>query len=730
MARRRRAGSSTVTFGLGFGEGDFHKSEEQLQAVLAKSFVNIRTGAEGEGTSFSKSILNVLNGPGNDSVERLAFEVDPAQRNSYAGVYKTKLRLVPDTILKRIAIQDSLVATIVRARQQQMSAFGRPRNTRFGNGFIIDLDTGVTEGLSEADRAKLNQQAEEATARLSTCGDTRGLTEDHQETFSEWLSLSTRSALVCGRIACEVVYVDDPRGGVDEYGRPKKMFHHFVATDAGTIFKATTGAEEAQQSVRDDAYNLLCQITGKDLVKERHEQGEYVWVQVVEGVPRQVFTADEMRVRNFYKVPDVELDGYPVTPIDTVISAITTHINITTHNKLYFQSGRASRGMLVIKSDDVNPSVVHNIKQQFNASINNVNNSWRMPVFGCGSDEEINWQAIDSGGGRDMEFQYLTDMNAREILSAFMMSPDELPGWSYLSRGTNNQALSESNNEYKLEAARDLGIRPLISTFEDFINAHLLPLIDPDLAVKAKVRLVGLDSDNPEKEAVRTTQDMQIWMAMDDVMERVEKKPIGKAFGGTIPLNPAFQAILDKYFTVGQILERFCDVKGAAQDPTLNYRRDAFWFNQVEAMQQAQQAQQAQQQAQQAQMQGGAPGGGAPPAGGGGGQQPQAGSDAPPPQTEKQKTAASDSASGTGASPSGGAPAGGANDLARSIDQAFEFMSKNEEDLPADKRRLLAQHRKMLAFFKNGAEDDSAEAIAAILEVAKHHSKGKRTKEN
>jgi hypothetical protein len=726
MARRRRAGSSTVTFGLGFGEGDFHKSEEQLQAVLAKSFVNIRTGAEGEGTSFSKSILNVLNGPGNDSVERLAFEVDPAQRNSYAGVYKTKLRLVPDTILKRIAIQDSLVATIVRARQQQMSAFGRPRNTRFGNGFIIDLDTGVTEGLSEADRAKLNQQAEEATARLSTCGDTRGLTEDHQETFSEWLSLSTRSALVCGRIACEVVYVDDPRGGVDEYGRPKKMFHHFVATDAGTIFKATTGAEEAQQSVRDDAYNLLCQITGKDLVKERHEQGEYVWVQVVEGVPRQVFTADEMKVQL--------LQG-PRRRAGRLPRHADRHRHLGDHDP--HQHHHAQQALLPERPRLARhaghqvgrrqPPVVHNIKQQFNASINNVNNSWRMPVFGCGSDEEINWQAIDSGGGRDMEFQYLTDMNAREILSAFMMSPDELPGWSYLSRGTNNQALSESNNEYKLEAARDLGIRPLISTFEDFINAHLLPLIDPDLAVKAKVRLVGLDSDNPEKEAVRTTQDMQIWMAMDDVMERVEKKPIGKAFGGTIPLNPAFQAILDKYFTVGQILERFCDVKGAAQDPTLNYRRDAFWFNQVEAMQQAQQAQQ---QAQQAQMQGGAPGGGAPPAGGGGGQQPQAGSDAPPPQTEKQKTAASDSASGTGASPSGGAPAGGANDLARSIDQAFEFMSKNEEDLPADKRRLLAQHRKMLAFFKNGAEDDSAEAIAAILEVAKHHSKGKRTKEN
>lgn len=43
--------------------------------------------------------------------------------------------------------------------------------------------------------------------------------------------------------------------------------------------------------------------------------------------------------------------------------------------------------------------------------------------------EPIDWGAI---GRIDAEFKYLTDMNAREILSAFMMSPDELPGWSYL----------------------------------------------------------------------------------------------------------------------------------------------------------------------------------------------------------------------------------------------------------------------------------------------------------
>jgi hypothetical protein len=51
-----------------------------------------------------------------------------------------------------------------------------------------------------------------------------------------------------------------------------------------------------------------------------------------------------------------------------------------------------------------------------------------------------------------MEFQYLSDMNARVILSAFQMSPEELPGYGYLSAARTIRRCRESNNEYKLEA--------------------------------------------------------------------------------------------------------------------------------------------------------------------------------------------------------------------------------------------------------------------------------------
>jgi hypothetical protein len=678
------------------------------ESSLVKSLQDAGHKVGGEPPALVKSVLGILNGPNNSAPERLAYEEDPSRVNRFAGLYKAKLRLLPDDLLKRIAIQDDLVATIVRARQNQVGAFGRPRPDRWSTGYTIEPHQGLAAKLDADGKAKLNEQCAAAIKKLWTCGSTDGWGGSEQLTFAEYLSMSTRNAIVSGRISTEAIYTEG-------------VFHSFRVTDAGTIFQAVRN-QEAGDRLRLDAVKLLRELRGDEHDPDKFDRNvldpasvesdeDYEWIQVVSGTPREAFTGREMLVKNFYEVPDIELGGYPVTPLDTVISAVTTHISISTHNRLYFQSGRATRGMLVIKSDDAEPATINGIKHQFNASINNVSNSWRMPVFGCSKNEEIQWQQLDTGGGRDAEFQYLTDMNARVILSAFMMAPEELTAFGYLSRGTNNQALSEGNNEYKLEAARDLGIRPLLARFEDFVNAELMPLIDADLAAKARFRFVGLDADNAEKEATRIEQDAQLHMCYDDILEQVEKPVVGADFGGKIPLNPVFKAVLDQYFTVGEILERFCGIKGAAKDPQLAYRRDTFWMTWWQAQQQMQAAQQ--QAAAQAQGQGGPPqgGGGAPPGAPGDGQAGQS-------STEKQKSEAS-SAGGDAGGGAGGSAGGDA--LARSIDQALDSLSKNEANLPPDARRLLARQNRALSFISKGWDDAAKEAVREILAVAEVH---------
>lgn len=617
-----------------------------------------------EKPNLAKSILNVLNGPG-ASIERLAFESDPKENNAYASVFKSKIKLIPDTILKRIAIQDDLVASIVTARANQLASFGRPQPDRFSTGFKIIPDQGVLDKMSPQEKEAFEKRLDIAERKLTTCGSTDGIKEREKLTFSQYLSMSTRNAVTVGRLATEIV------SGLNAKGESE--FHRFRPIDAGTIYRTVTDHDAEAQSVRDEALHLLEQIKGKKLLAERFKKEDLSWVQVIDGQPLQAFTSKECLVHNFYPVTDVELDGYPVTPIDTAISAVTTHINITTHNKMYFQTGRATRGMLVIKSDDVGEDTVARIKQQFQASINSVSNAWRMPVFGIGSEDDIVWSPIDNGS-RDMEFQYLSDSNARVILSAFQMSPEELPGYAHLSRGTNNQSLSESNNEYQLEGHRDLGIRPLISQFEDFINASIFPLIDPQLAKFCVVKLVGLDSETAEKESVRLQQDMPLHMTYDEVLEKVEKKPVGLQRGGSLPLNPQYLQHLDKYFTVGQILEWYCGVENASKDPALQYRRDPFYF---QSEQMRMQKEQMQQQAQQAQAQ-----------------------------------------AAQGQDPNQAQPGDEGQDLTRSLDQLIGTLSKSESQLPVSRRKLLAHQRKTVERLMEPLEADLKQFQIEAMELA------------
>lgn len=655
-----------------------------------------------------KSVLNILNGPG-DSIERLAFETDPSQNNLYRSLYRLKQRLLPDEILKRIAIQDDLVASIITARSNQISSFGRPQPDRFSTGFKIEPEPGYMEKLDPEGKKELQKRIAQLEAKLLTCGETDGWKDQESLSFAQCMYMSARNTCIFGRIAMEAIYVDTMDG--------KKRFHSFRPIDAGTIYRAAPYKTQAE-SVRKQARRLLEQVKNIRLQPERFENDEYVWVQVIQGRPVQAFSAEECLVHNFYPVTDVELDGYPLTPLDTIIVAVTTHINIGNHNKLYFQSGRAARGMIVIKSDDMDDAIIKHVRQQFQASINSVSNAWRMPIFGIGTDDEISWQPIDNSS-RDMEFQYLSDTNARVILSAFQMSPEELPGYAHLSRGTNNQALSESNNEYKLEAHRDVGIRPLLAQFQNFVNAKLLPLLDEELSKFCAVKFVGLDVETAEKESIRLQQDMAVHMTMDEVLEKVEKKPIGKAWGGQFLLNPQWQQALDKYVPVGWIMEHFFGIEGASKDPRYDYLANPLYFNQQQLLQAAQQAEMQAQQPPPGDGGGGEGGGGEEGGGDDKGEKSSGGDDQGSGGDEKES-------SDQGPAGAQGNQAPDVSDMTKGLDQLAGILTKSEAQMPQGKRRLLAQQRKFVQKALEAFEHESRDVVKEIADVAVQHLPKKR----
>lgn len=526
--------------------------------------------------------LSQASGSANKKAPRLAFSENPAPSDNYLGLYKSKRRLLPDEVLKQIRLQDHLVAAILRSRGSMFSLFGHLKKDRFDTGVEVAIKKEFYEILSPEQYEMVMERVKKLEKILINCGHTAGLESQDKMVLSHFLDIQIQNGLNFGRFATEIVY--DRSVEADKDGN--FPFHRFRPIDVATIYRCVRKGEYLGNTLRETAMKMLESLTGDkpniDIVKLKNDQ--YAWLQVIDGTPRQSFTHREMLVYNLFPCTDIEMNGYPVSPLDTVISSVTTHISIDAYKKLYFQNGRATRGMLVIKSDEVDEATMNSIKMQFNASINSVSNSFRTPIFGMGAQDQIDWLSFSGEGLQDNDFQFMYDQIARNILSAFSISPDELPGYSHLSRGTNSQTLSESNNEFKLTAARDTGLRPLLLKLQTFFNELLFPVIDPLLAKVCEIKFTGLDAQSKEQESTRLQQDMPTHMSYDEVLHQVDKEPVGRAMAGRMPFNERYQLILDKYKNVGEVMTAFMGNAGATVDPLLRYKRDPFFLQWLQLM--------------------------------------------------------------------------------------------------------------------------------------------------
>jgi hypothetical protein len=517
--------------------------------------------------------LNDAIGKTTERAPALAFMESPNYNDAYSGVVKSKRNEIPDDVLKLVRLQDYLVAAILRTRGGQLSQFGKKRADRFDKGMEISIKPEFFKLLNTEQYEKVVERIKRLETILLNCGHTEQLENQQKMTLSQFLGIQIQNALTFGWIGTEVIY--DRESEPDKDG--EFPFNRFRPIDAGTIYKTVRNGENAGINTRILAIKELERITG-DKIKidyDKLREDKYAWCQLIEGIAKQYFTHKELLMYEFFPTTDVERNGYPVPPIETAISSITTNICIATWKRLYFQNGRATRGALVIKSDDVDSPTLEKFRQEFQASINGVQNSFRTPLMGISPTEGIEWLSFANDKADD-SFEFVADQICRNILASFQMSPDELPGFGHLSKGSNSQTLSESNNEFKLEAARDSGLVPIVQHFENLFNQRLIPIIDPILAKIVVLKFAGLDAESREQEATRLQQEMPTSLNYDQVLRQVDKEPIGICMGGEFPFNERIQLLMDKYLDVGQVKGRFYNSPSSFVDPMLRFKRDPF----------------------------------------------------------------------------------------------------------------------------------------------------------
>ena len=283
---------------------------------------------------------------------------------------------------------------------------------------------------------KVAQRIKRLEKILLNCGHTEGLEHQDQMTLGEFLSTQTINGLSFASHATEIIY--------DRDAKPRRQwkfpFHRFRPVDVATIFRAVRRGEQVGSNLRELAIKALEAMEGIkfDIDMSKLKEDKYAWLQVIEMQPKQAFTHDELIYYTLFPSTDIEHNGYGVSPLDCCISSITTHISIEAYWKTYFSNGKSSKGMLVIQSDEVDQQMLDAIKMQFNASINSVSNAFRTPIFGIAKEDSVEWTStqdkLENG-----EFAFTYDQVARNILSSFGVSPDEIPGYGHLSKGTNSQ---------------------------------------------------------------------------------------------------------------------------------------------------------------------------------------------------------------------------------------------------------------------------------------------------
>lgn len=506
------------------------------------------------------------------SLQRKGFTLDPMKVQYFQGIYLRRDNLLPVHIYKQLADNDPLISTILNIRSSQVSRFGYPQVNRHDVGYKIAFrNSEIENSLTKEQKAMLEERMKVVRDKLYDCGDNVGVPFHERMNLPQYLKEITRYAMLYGLTATEII-----RNQLGE-------FKGFRPLDSGSIFKAVTEQQDstALKQLRHEAIKEIQRMSGeltintsKFLSADDFINRKFTWVQVINTVPRSAFTDEELIVKFFGPSSDIETNGYPKPPMDQATKDIASHIHIITHNHLYFANGRASKGFLKLQGPNVQEHIVQRIRQQFNASINSVSNSFRMPVFAVPEDSDISWQPFDQGQ-KDGEFPYLSDNTARAIMGVFSITPTELPGYEHLARPTANQALSESNNSYQLQVGRTAGLIPLVMQIEAGIN-DILKIMDPLVHEFCVFKFAGLEEEDPQKESARLQQESNLHLTGNEMMRVVGKNPL--PVGGNFLLNPQYNNLLKQQIPQNIINYVFTGEKSFLTDPTLFYTADGFWM--------------------------------------------------------------------------------------------------------------------------------------------------------
>ena len=486
------------------------------QKLIAKRFRLIEKAAKSDNPTDMIAAAQTIDKMQHKPQENAkAYFIDPLQFSANLG-YKDKMFSLTYTTLRRMA-KTPIINSIIKTRKNQIADFAEPQADRYNTGFVIrkKAKMGIEQKMDESDKKIANA----ITDFIMNCGGQSSWTNDDFDTFIRKI---VEDSLTFDQMTFECVR---NRRGKLEY---------FVATDAATF-------RIAESAFRTDYDNQFFHRLGSGIYADENLKnldkainGYYPqYVQVYQTAVVNEFYPWELcfGVRN--PSTFINANGYGCSELEDLINVVTALLWGDEYNRRFFSQGSAPKGLLRIKGG-MNEKVLQQFKQQWQAMISGVMQSWKTPVV----EADVDWIDLQKNN-RDMEYSSWMEYLIKLACAIYSIDPTEI-GWD-ISRGSGNSGLFEGSQAERLQHSKDKGLYPILKFIQRKINKYIVEQINPDF----EFVFMGLNGMTIEKELEMDIKKIGSFATINEIREKWDMKPIEEV-GDIIENSVFYQALNSK----------------------------------------------------------------------------------------------------------------------------------------------------------------------------------------
>ena len=420
---------------------------------------------------------------------------DPYSTMDWGGWRQRPSAMTYET-LRGMAVSNSIVASILSIRTNQVAQFARPQQGVYDKGYRVILrDRRDGSRQMTAGEQKL---AGELEAMLETTGillpDER---PSDRDSFSDFVKKGTRDILTYDQWTYEKIR--------DRTGKVSR----FVALPSETVRPAVSDMEHMDPAQLRDRVSHV-QVYDNTIIAE--------------------FGVDDISWNIMNPRSDLRVNGFGFSPLEQMVRLVTAWLYGFEYNSRFFTQGSAIKGVLNIKGA-IPDRQLRAFRRMWYSMVSGVQNAWKTPIL---NSEDIQWISMHANN-REMEYGQWMDYVTKLTCSIYGIDAVEL-GFNFGgSTGGGDSMFTSRPNAQEVIESKDKGLIPLTQHIATSINQNIIWEMAPEL----EFAFAGLDAKAEGKERERRQLEVKAWKTVDEIRAEQDMDPLPEGKGEII-LDPTY----------------------------------------------------------------------------------------------------------------------------------------------------------------------------------------------